>query len=162
MVWSLMMLNCGDGGRRQDWVNADHIDKTTWGAPCGTKVDDTLLEPGKRGLSNRVWLAGPEHAIGTTAFRCSLAWDNRTGKVFWLKLSGYPRPTRTDAEKVIGDLILPYLPPEVQLAARSVAFTPVTSRFVKRDIGDFHIQGHWLEGEEFELAVELGKMPARD
>lgn len=151
------LLACADPKPRQDWENIERIDLATWGAMCGQRHQPA--HPELVGVQTRVWSNSSTRSGPLMV--CALDSIERTGKIWQIRVSG-SSVDRAQAEKLIGDLVLPYLPAEVQLAARSVAFTEPKRYQNHQIVGGFDLRGGWdqgLAGASVQLHVALGKPP---
>lgn len=161
----ILLTACADSKPRQDWVNADRIDKDSWGKPCGPPETDwklSTLPPGEPGLSGRAWRTDSGVHSKDPHVHCSLDYDNRTGKIFSLSVRIGP-VERAQADRLLGDLIIQYLPPDVQLAARAAVST---GEFLgpAKTVGDFRLEGSsdysiYKTLPVVRLAVSLGDPP---
>lgn len=162
MLIAMALLACGRGdGPRQDWLNAGRLDRQRWGQElCGPAAASTLLRPGQAGVSILRW-TNFNQIDAAPVVSCDLSYHNETARIWKLDVRAFGRIDRPTADKLIGDLILPYLPPDVQLVARSAAFDPEGTELPsinrQRKIGEFVVEGGFREGEFFRINVALGK-----
>lgn len=155
------LSSCSKSPPRQDWVNGDRIDKATWGTLCGRPDGGATLPAGEPGVSTRHWKSFGGR--GEPVISCSLGYDNRSGRIWRLSVN-IGLTDRQYAERLLGDLIIQYLPPDAQLVARAAAF-PEVDGYTMRAVGAFKIDGSWESTEipgksNVYLYVRLGEPPA--
>jgi hypothetical protein len=158
-------VGCGSGASRGAWVDEQKLDRDTWGEHCGDRRKQFRSETDRGGLVVHSWDWTPtiDFSIPRTEphLSCELRWRERDRSLWRLRVHAYGNAeqlTRADIDKLLGDMFLPYLPPDVQLVARDVAYHQLgPGEFeVRRSVKGFRIVGGTKPGSAWALSIESG------
>ncbi len=151
----LAAASCGDPGpARGRWERTEELDAERWGVPCGRRG---LYEDGRR--ASYSWSNSQTKAIGEVFIDCNMIVRKRDRSIWRIsvRLLGDAEQVSAGVEWYLNNLLLPFVPPEVQLLAREVAYadTDEDLTYRGRALRGFRIYGGF---EPSKISFESGRV----
>lgn len=165
----VLAASCGDDGpSRGRWERTEELDAERWGARCGER---RLYDDGRR--ASYSWSNSPTKAIGEMFTNCRMVVRNADRSIWLIRVSllGDAEQVSAGVEWYLNNLLLPFVPPEVQLLAREVAYadTDEDLTYRGRALRGFRIYGGFGPSEisydsgrvssSWSLKIESGRAP---
>jgi hypothetical protein len=146
-------LACRDSRPPSPWVNLGELRLSSWGSICGT---DYRREG--RAWITKEWGTPIDAPHGTPYIRCSVTYSS-----FGRRLAGFhvamAGVDRREAERLLGALVLPYLPLDLGLIARGAVMWS-TGRSLAYWTERVRISGGRVLGREDSYSLQVSLPPS--